>query len=316
MLLLAAACSDDTESGGTAADVTFAQVDLTHHPLLYTAGDDDTLDLWVTTVDGHDPKRLTTSPGPEAFATWSPDGTQIAFGAASTDEPTGDLYVANADGAGLKRVTDTAADESWPVWSPDGTQLLYTETEPDVEFGTVKTIGVDGTAEHALAEHAGWGDWSPDGTQIVYAETDTGDEGQIHIRVMDADGDNKKTISPESLVAPNEPTWSPDGRQIALSASFGDPNSESEDPADWDYDLLVMDADGTNVRKVADLEGNEHYPPAWSPDGRHLAFTADGQELEAELMSVDLQSGRVTQLTDNGTHDLAPDWRDTTPPTS
>jgi TolB protein len=310
-VLLTASCSGSDDPGP--GEVAFAKVDVADKPLLYTSDSSGNLDMWVSAPDGSNATRLTTAPGDEGFGTWSPDGRQIAF-VVSTGEGHIDLYVANADGTGLTQVTADAGDgsESWPVWSPDGTQLLYTVTGPDDpggEFGTVKTINVDGTGEQALADNAGWADWSPDGTRIVYTQTDPEQENLL-IRVMDVDGGNDKTISPESLRAPNEPTWSPDGTRIALSAAYGDPNSEN--PADWDYDLLVMNADGSDLEKVADLAGNEHYPPAWSPDGSKIAFTADGVELEAEIMIVDLRTDEVTPVTDNEEiHDITPDWRPT-----
>ena len=256
------------------------QVDATDLPLLFASDRGGSYDLWLANADGSDPTQLTSSPGFEGFGLWSPDGTQIAFAATTTADGPGDVYVVNADGSALRRVTDTEdQDETPSSWSPDGRRLLYTVTGEDGEFGTIHVMNADGTGDEALVEDAAYGDWSPDGSRIVYAALD--EELLIAVRMMDADGGNPRTISPTSWRASTEPSWSPDGSRIAFFAAFGDPTSD--DVAEWKYDVLVMNADGTEVRTVDDTEGNEHFPAGWSPDGRHLAYTADGLALEGEI---------------------------------
>ena len=268
-VLLLVACSggdDDVDDRGT--KVVVEQVDATDLPILFASDRDGSYDLWLAKADGSDPTQLTSSGGFEGFGLWSPDGTQIAFTGSTAADGPGDVYVVNADGSALQRVTDTEGQHEQPSgWSPDGRRLLYTVPNADGEFGTIHVMNADGTGDEVLVEDedAAYGDWSPDGSAIVYAALD--DERLIVVRMMDADGGNRRTISPASLLAATEPSWSPDGSRIAFFAAYGDPNSD--DVVDWKFDVLVMDADGTGVRKVDDTEGNEHFPAAWSPDGRH-----------------------------------------------
>jgi dipeptidyl aminopeptidase/acylaminoacyl peptidase len=77
-------------------------------------------DVWSINADGTDLTRLTRSPWPEFDATWSPDGTQIAFRSEPKDgDP--EIWLMNADGSeqqGLARGLS-------PAWSPDGSKIAY-----------------------------------------------------------------------------------------------------------------------------------------------------------------------------------------------
>jgi len=71
----------------------------------------------------------------------------------------------------------------------------------------------------------------------------------------------------------NDPAWSPDGRQIAFT-------SNQTDPTRFFPDVWVMNADGSNMRRLTDGPadcpndpcGRGH--PSWSPDGKRLAYQA------------------------------------------
>jgi TolB protein len=64
----------------------------------------------------------------------------------------------------------------------------------------------------------------------------------------------------ESLEA--TPSWAPNGKQIAFARREDD-----------QYDIFVMNADGTQATRLTDLLGDE-VSPHWSPDGKRLVFTA------------------------------------------
>lgn len=115
-------------------------------------------------------------------------------------------------------------------------------------------------------------DWSPDGTKIVYdSESAEGGEG---IWVANADGSDATKLVDDGSV----PAWSPDGSTIAFArpdlsktVSFGDGSSGTPS-----Y-LYLMDADGTNVRRLTDGDFSD-YSPAWSPEGSQIAFVRTSPE--------------------------------------
>lgn len=69
-----------------------------------------------------------------------------------------------------------------------------------------------------------------------------------------------------------------------------------------DYDLWIVNADGTEKQQVTDTPGLELYNPTWSPDGTKLAFVGypDGPTGEGQIFVVDIASGDMTQLTHVG----------------
>ena len=309
-LLLLAACSggdDDAGAGDNGStELVVEQVDATDLPIVFASDRGGSYDLWLAKADGSDPTQLTSSPGFEGFGLWSPDGTQIAFAGSTAAEGPGDVYVVNADGSALRRATDTEDQDETPSgWSPDGRRLLYTVTGEDGEFGTIHVMNADGTGDETLVEDAAYGDWSPDGSRIVYAALD--EERVIVVRMMDADGGNPRTISPTSFRKGPPSRAGPPTAVGSRSSRYGDPTSD--DVADWKYDVVAMNADGTEVRRVDDTEGNEHFPAAWSPDGRHLAYTSDGLTLEGEIVSLDLSTDVRLAVTDNEDQDATVDWR-------
>lgn len=83
-----------------------------------------------------------------------------------------------------------------------------------------------------------------------------GSPGTPAIYLADVDGSHVRL-----LVAGERPAWSPDGRRIAFAA-----NRNSS------YQIFVMNADGSNVRLVANTEGRAT-APKWSPDGGRILFT-------------------------------------------
>jgi TolB protein len=106
------------------------------------------------------------------------------------------------------------------------------------------------------------------------------------------------------------PDYSPDGRKIAFDGFQGsDPNDE----------IYVVNAGGGALTALTSCAG---YPagcfnsyPAWSPDGRKIAFIhgddadADGNVINEQVWVMAADGSNKTQLTSTDTdHDQTPDW--------
>jgi tricorn protease len=80
-------------------------------------------DLWVVSSAGGDARRMTSHPGAERYAKFSPDGSLIAF-TGSYDGGT-DVYVMDARGGVPRRLTYHPAADRVLGWHPDGTRVLF-----------------------------------------------------------------------------------------------------------------------------------------------------------------------------------------------
>jgi Tol biopolymer transport system component len=78
--------------------------------------------------------------------------------------------------------------------------------------------------------------------------------------------------------------WSPDGRRISFVSSRG-----------GNFDLYVMNADGTNVTRVTDHPASD-FDPIWMPDGQSMIFSSE-RDSRSDLYRVWLADRRVDRLT-------------------
>ncbi|HSJ09036.1 MAG TPA: basic secretory protein-like protein [Longimicrobiales bacterium] len=153
------------------------------------------------------------------------------------------------------------------------------------------------------------GTWSPDGSKFAFVVFGDGDH---QVSIMDiASRDVERRISIRGVGAVQTLSWSPDGATIAFSGMAGGVS-----------DLYLMNvADGSVRQLTSDKYAQLH--PAWSPDGRSLAFVTDqaGTDLdrltygEMRLGIIDATTGsqRILDLFGSGKHmnpQFTPDGRD------
>src|SRR5574341_2469874 len=137
-------------------------------------------DLWLASTNGGAATRLTTHPGVEVFAKFSPDGKWIAF----TGQYDGDeqVYVIPTAGGEPKQLTFYPArgpltprwgyDNQVYGWTNDSKAVLFRShrdswTLPVSRLYTVPLTG--GPAEALPMPESGAGDYSPDGAKVVYS---------------------------------------------------------------------------------------------------------------------------------------------------
>jgi Tol biopolymer transport system component len=243
----------------------------------------------------------------------------------------------------VRRLTDPGVRLYDPTWSPDGSRLvalgrgdgggqgLYVV---DVTDGTARAIMLDGAAKLRPA-------WSPDAGEIVM-ELAVGRSG-YHLWAVRPDGTGLRQITGPPLrpelpppppaearvtayleVAPGEgideveerPTWSPDGREIAFVRPAAVPRLHA-DESGIAHHLWAVGRDGTNARPLTD--GPVHdLDPAWSPDGRRIAFTryvdrdvirtGEGSHSAVRIWTIGADGSDLRLLTSEPAVYQAPSW--------
>jgi Tol biopolymer transport system component len=71
--------------------------------------------------------------------------------------------------------------------------------------------------------------------------------------------------------------WSPDGTKIAFTRVIGDADR------DGNFDIYVMNADGSNPRRLTTDPASHDNDPSWSPDGTKIAFLCDKGAMKSVL---------------------------------
>ena len=158
---------------------------------------------------------------------------------------------------------------------------------------TVRSI-LAGSAAACLLLVSGCGGSGSPGNDIVFVSTRDGDyalygmsaDGSDQGRLTEERGD---TSTPAGTTFQIDPDFSPDGSRIAFaSARTGS------------LDVYVMDADGSDTRRLTTTRGNQSQP-TWSPDGSRIAYQSDQDGDHIYVMGSDGKSARRV------TNDLAPE---------
>ncbi|MHC4695194.1 MAG: S41 family peptidase [Planctomycetota bacterium] len=138
--------------------------DVHHDRIVFTYEDD----LWLASTEGGPARRITSDPGFEGRAKFSPDGDQIAF-SASYDGGY-DVYVVDALGGVPKRLTFHPSGDRVLDWLPDGKSVLFrARREYSKRAEQIYRISLEGGMSEKLpVDRAGLTALSPDGKRIAY----------------------------------------------------------------------------------------------------------------------------------------------------
>lgn len=192
----------------------------------------------------------------------------------------------------FRAVTNFAGVQSDPALSPDGRSVAFVSNR-DGHYNLYIGL-INGGNLVKLTDDANLKirpSWSPDGGEIAYARLN--DSGIWDIWKIPALGGTPLRIVLNAIY----PSWSHDGHLAYMNSVTG---------AIW-----ISDASGQNARELATTRsaGNPNTEPRFSPDGRQIAFSMElGGSPYHYLKVVDVNSGKVRQLTNDWAMVLSPAW--------
>lgn len=228
---------------------------------------DDQYDLFETDTQGRILRQLTSEPGYDAEASWSPDGSKIAFASnrsgfdpTMSDEdrarfaqnPSGwmDIYIMNADGSNVQRLTTEPGYDGGPFFSADGKKITWRHFAEDGSTAEVWTMNIDGTEKRQLTR-LGKMSWAPyfhpSGDYLIFASNIEGHRN-FELYVVDSAGMKEPVRVTWTDGFDGLPVFSPDGRKLAWTSNRT-PGKESQIfIADWN-DAAARTALGLTVSK-------------------------------------------------------------------
>jgi Tol biopolymer transport system component/serine/threonine protein kinase len=203
--------------------------------------------------------QLTTDEGLHEFPAWSPDGKRVVY----SKELNGfkKLFVQEFQSE-PRQITFGNADDIQPRWTPDGKAILLVRSKQP--RGKLEPGDVFGTYEG----------------------------GDIWRKDL-ASGNEEKFLSDAY-----NPSFSPDGKTIAVDASWAGPRR-----------IWIVDAQGHNPLQITsdNSEAVDHVGPGWSPDGKKLVFQ-NVERTKFSIKVVNVASRSITAVTDGRFQDTNPVW--------
>jgi dipeptidyl aminopeptidase/acylaminoacyl peptidase len=234
------------------------------------AADKSDTDVWITSWDGTQHLRMTTSPESEGTPRWSPDGRYLSFLSSRPGKARGNqVWLLDRNGGEAQQLTDIKGRLNSYEWSPDAKKLLLVMADRDPNDPADGEAGGGGGRGGANAP-------APKPIVIDRYKFKQDVQGYLtappaRIYLWDIETKKGEPLTAADLEA-SAPSYSPDGKWIAFMARSGK-DAERYNTSN----VFVMEAKaGATPRQITNYDGVKSSASRgrveWSPDGTRLVY--------------------------------------------
>jgi dipeptidyl aminopeptidase/acylaminoacyl peptidase len=275
--------------------------------------------IWMVPFAGGEEIPLTAEGVSSSHPRWSPDSKFIAFLSARNEGKT-QLWLLNRSGGEAQRLTNNPQDVEDFAWSPDSRRLCLvlrdpTEEELDAardreEQGKESAEDEAVTDKYRRKNKKAQKPWVIDRLQFKVDEIGYLDHHRNHLYVFDLAAKSLTQITGGDY-DDAQPAWSPDGSKVAFAS-----NRSSDPDRNYDNNIWTVSADntdkGAHLTQVTTNPGEDNNP-AWSPDGKWIAYVTQTEPKLFEYATKHLgispaegggQANVVTRAFDRGVSDI------------
>jgi TolB protein len=251
--------------------------DRNRDPVANTVEKREVKEIYIADYDGANQRRITINRTLNITPNWSPDGRAIAYTSYRKTLP--DILISNIFVGTLEEPARGIGQNFLPVFSPDGKQIAFMSNRDG--NSEIYVMNRDGSGVRRLTDNA------------AIDSTPTDRTGTPQIYVVGSDGSGLRRLTFESYA--DRATWSPAPyNEIAFAARTG--------PG---FDIKILSLEEGVTRQITFGEGTNE-SPAWSPNGRHLAFVSS-RAGRTQIFTVDRDGRNVRQVTRDG-NNSTPNW--------
>ncbi len=274
--------------------------------------------IWMASTDGKQNYQITFGDKSSTNPKWSPDGSTIAFTSNRKDNRN-QIFLLRVAGGEAEQITDGKGAAGEFEWSPDGKSIAYAMTDPktddeekndkgrndfrwideNTKYSRLYVVPLDKdgagkrtprkltTDDRQVADF----DWSPDNKKIAYSHVKTGianDWPTADVAIVDV-ASGKSTPFASTPAAEASPTYSPDGKSIAMVVS--------ELPVRWARSdrIHIVPAGGGTAKVLPLSHDGQPNLVTWTADGSKIMFT-ESKGTGTALYAADVNAGTINEI--------------------
>ena len=235
---------------------------------------------------------------------FSPDGKSIVFTnfKKGYNKPPSDLYIYNLETKDLKPlISDGSSNVNLPgeCWNDSLKAIIFSsDREPHDEIYYISENGISGNEIRITNRTDSVGyepTFSPDGNWLVFENHKLDEEKNGIITKYKLNGTSAYIHLTASGEDCKQPNWSPKGDKILYQKE-----------ANNQWDIWVMNTDGSGKTKITDFSGNKT-DAVFSHDGQYIIFSSENDDVKlANIYKVSVSGGNPIRLTNYDGYDGAP----------